>query len=399
VAKFEFRLPDIGEGLAEAEVAKWLVSVGDRVTEDQPVVEMMTDKASVELPSPGAGVVIEQRVAEGDVVKTGAVLYVLETETQIGAASGYQAAGAEAVARPAVASAAVPAGAGILAPPAVRKLARDVGVDLATVKGSGPGGRISAEDVERHASSIGRPGGGEPSSIPLGAGQRVRLRGVHKRMAETMALSASTIPHVTGFHELDAGAFADLAARLRRSAESRGARFPFDTLLVRAVAIALRRHPIFNASLDEARGEIVMHEELNVGVATATPEGLIVPVVKHADTLELDRLAAEVDRVSSAAREGKTAVSDVQGGTFTISNTGAWRGGYGTSLIRPPEVAIVAFGRIEEKAVVRDGTVVARSMMPMSVTFDHRVIDGEAGLSFALTIRSLIEDPRQLDAH
>jgi len=404
VAKFEFRLPDIGEGLAEAEVAKWLVSVGDRVTEDQPVVEMMTDKASVELPSPGAGVVIEQRVAEGDVVKTGAVLYVLETETQIGAATGYQAAGAEAVARPATASAAVPAGAGILAPPAVRKLARDLGVDLATVKGSGPGGRISAEDVERHAAGVNTSPttgevGGEPSSIPLGAGQRVRLRGVHKRMAETMALSARTIPHVTGFHELDAGAFADLAARLRRGAESRGARFPFDTLLVRAVAIALRRHPIFNASLDEARGEIVMHEELNVGVATATPEGLIVPVVKHADTLELDRLAAEVDRVSSAAREGKTAVSDVQGGTFTISNTGAWRGGFGTSLIRPPEVAIVAFGRIEEKAVVRDGTVVARSMMPMSVTFDHRVIDGEAGLSFALTIRSLIEDPRQLDEH
>ena len=215
-------------------------------------------------------------------------------------------------------------------------------------------------------------------------------------MAETMALSARTIPHVTGFHELDAGAFAELAARLRREAESKGARFPFDTLLVRAVAIALRRHPIFNASLDDERGEIVMHEDVNVGVATATPDGLIVPVVKNADTLDLDRLAAEVDRVTTAAREGKTSVSDMQGGTFTISNTGAWRGGHGTSLIRPPEVAIVAFGRIEEKAVVRDGKVVARPMMPMSVTFDHRVIDGEAGLSFALTLRSLIEDPEQL---
>ena len=165
---------------------------------------------------------------------------------------------------------------------------------------------------------------------------------------------------------------------------------------MRAAAIALRRHPIFNASLDDERGEIVMHEDVNVGVATATPDGLIVPVVKHADSLDLDRLAAEVDRVTSAAREGKTSVSDVHGGTFTISNTGAWRGGHGTSLIRPPEVAIVAFGRIVEKAVVRDGKVVARPMMPMSVTFDHRVIDGEAGLSFALTLRSLIEDPEQL---
>ena len=165
---------------------------------------------------------------------------------------------------------------------------------------------------------------------------------------------------------------------------------------MRAAALALRRHPIFNASLDDERGEIVMHEDVNVGVATATPDGLIVPVVKHVDTLEIDRLAYEVNRVASAAREGKTSLSDLQGGTFTISNTGAWRGGLGTSLIRPPEVAIVAFGRIEEKAVVRDGKVVARPMMPMSVTFDHRVIDGEAGLSFALTLRSLIEDPGQL---
>jgi pyruvate/2-oxoglutarate dehydrogenase complex dihydrolipoamide acyltransferase (E2) component len=394
VGRFEFRLPDIGEGLAEAEVAKWLVSVGDHVNEDQPVVEMMTDKASVELPSPGTGVVVEQLVAEGDVVKTGAVLYVLETETQIGAPTEHPPAG-ETIARPVAAAEGVTSGAGVLAPPAVRKLARELGVDLARVKGSGPGGRISAEDLQKHAAG----GGGSPSTNQTpagGTGQRIRLRGVQKRMAETMALSARTIPHVTGFHDLDAGAFADLAARLRREAVSKGARFPFDTLLVRAVAIALRRHPIFNASLDYENGEIVMHEDVNVGVATATPDGLIVPVVKHADTLDLDRLAAEVHRIATAARDGKTSVSDVQGGTFTISNTGAWRGGHGTSLIRPPEVGLVAFGRIEEKAVVRDGKVVARPMMPMSVTFDHRVIDGEAGLTFALTLRSLIEDPEQL---
>jgi pyruvate dehydrogenase E2 component (dihydrolipoamide acetyltransferase) len=402
MARFEFRLPDIGEGLAEAEVAKWLVAVGDRVKEDQPVVEMITDKASVELPSPGAGMVVEQLAAEGDVVKTGAVLYVLETEAQIGAAGGH-ATPAESHEKAIAPPTAVSEAAGVLAPPAVRKLAREMGVDLATVKGSGPGGRVSAEDVKRHAAG---PPAAPPAAAPaapaatpqtsIGNGQRIRLRGVQKRMAETMALSARTIPHVTGFHELEAGAFAELAARLRHEAESKGARFPFDTLLVRAAAIALRRHPIFNASLDDERGEIVMHEDVNVGVATATPDGLIVPVVKHADTLELDRLASEVDRVASAAREGKTSVSDVQGGTFTISNTGAWRGGHGTSLIRPPEVALVAFGRIEDKAVVRDGKVVARPMMPMSVTFDHRVIDGEAGLTFALTLRSLIEEPAQL---
>jgi len=388
-------LPDIGEGLAEAEVAKWLVSVGDQVSEDQPVVEMMTDKATVELPSPGTGVVVERLAAEGDVVKTGAVLYVLETDTQIGT-GGHESSIAAAREKTRPASIAAAEAAGVLAPPAVRKLAREMGVDLAKVKGTGPGGRISAEDVKRHPSGAG-PAPAKVGPAP-GAGRRVKLRGVSKRMAETMTMSARTIPHVTGFHELDAGAFSELAARLRRDAENSGARFPFDTLLVRAAAIAIRLHPIFNSSLDEERGEIVMHEDVNVGVATATPDGLIVPVVKKADSLSLDELAAEVDRVTGAAREGRTSVSDLQSGTFTISNTGAWRGGLGTSLIKPPEVAIVAFGRIEDKAVVRDGKLVARPVMPMSVTFDHRVIDGEQGLKFALTLRGLIEEPEQLGA-
>jgi pyruvate dehydrogenase E2 component (dihydrolipoyllysine-residue acetyltransferase) len=391
MARYEFRLPDIGEGLAEAEVGRWLVALGDRVSEDQPVVEMMTDKATVELPAPGAGVVIEQLAAEGEVVKTGAVLYVLETDGRIGANPLGEP---EARPVPQKAIAASTEATAVLAPPAVRKLARELGVDLARVKGSGPGGRISADDVQRHASSSGAAPGFAPAAL---VGRRERLRGVQKRMAETMAQSARTIAHVTGFHEVDAGGFIELATRLRRAAEEKGRRFPFDALLVRAAAIALRQHPIFNSSLDETAGEMVFHDDVNIGVATATREGLIVPVVKKADTFDLDALAAEVDRVASAARDGKTALADLQGGTFTISNTGAWRGGFGTSLIRPPEVALVAFGRVEERAVVRDGHVVARAVMPMSVTFDHRVIDGEQGLSFALTLRELIEQPHRLE--
>ena len=391
MARYEFRLPDIGEGLAEAEVGSWLVRVGDRVAEDQPVVEMMTDKATVELPAPGAGVMIEQLAAEGEVVKTGAVLYVLETDRQIGA-NALREIGVKPV--PQTLVAAPTEGTAVLAPPAVRKLARELGVDLARVKGSGPGGRISAEDVQRHAaSSTATPA----VTLSAAAGRRERLRGVRKRMAETMAQSAHTIAHVTGFHEVDAGDFVELSSRLRRAAEQEGRRVPFDALLVRAAAIALRRHPIFNASFDAAAGEILFHDEVNIGVATATREGLIVPVVKKADTLGLDALAAEVDRVASAARDGKAAPADLQGGTFTISNTGAWRGGFGTSLIRPPEVALVAFGRVEEKAVVRDGRIVARAILPMSVTFDHRVIDGEQGLTFALTLRGLIEQPQGLE--
>ena len=384
-------MPDIGEVLAEAEVAKWLVSVGDRVTEDQPVVEMMTDKATVELPAPGAGVIVERLAVEGDVIKTGSVLYVLEADAHIAAAHHGPATGEAREVSPA--PGAVQA-AGVLAPPAVRKLARELGVDLGTLNGTGPGGRVNANDVQFAAANRKPQSGAASAHSPTG--ERVKLRGVKKRMAETMALSARGTPQVTGFHELDAGAFAEAVARLRRESEARRVRFPFDTLLVRAAAIALRRHPIFNSSVDMEREEIVMHEDVNIGVATATPDGLIVPVVKHADTLDMERLAAELDRVTSAAREGKSSVADLQGGTFTISNTGAWRGGFGTSLIRPPEVALLAFGRIEEKAVVRDGKVVARPVMPMSVTFDHRVIDGEQGLTFALTLRSLIEDPAQI---
>ncbi len=398
MARYEFKLPDIGEGLAEAEVARWLVKVGDHVVEDQPVLEMMTDKAAVEIPSPGAGVVVEQRVSEGDVVKIGAVLYVLEAEASIGGMTSSPAPQAVATVPPATGEGqgggvpAATAGA-VQAPPAVRKLARDLGVDLAKVHGSGPNGRITAEDVQRHVSAPSPAPSAPPMTLD---GERVPLRGVRRRMAETMAASSRSIAHVTGFHELDAGEFQALFRRIRDQAAEHGGRFPFDALLVRAAAIALHRHPIFNSSLDEGRMELVMHPKVNIGVATATPDGLIVPVVSDAGTRDLMGIALEVDRLASAAREGHAAVADLRGGTFTISNTGAWRGAHGTSLIRPPEVGLVAFGRIEEKAVVRDGHVVARPMMPMSVTFDHRVIDGEQGLSFALTLRGLIESPDQL---
>jgi len=392
MARFEFKLPDIGEGLAEAEVSRWLVKVGDRVVEDQPVVEMMTDKASVELPSSADGVVIETRGNEGEVVRIGAVLYVLETESAPATAHAPAPASTAVVEAP---SAPGTGGGGVLAPPAVRRLARELGVDLARVKGSGPQGRISAEDVQRHAQA---PATAPAAAAKLGEGERRALRGVQRRMAETMSMSARTIAHVTGFHELDAGGFQELMKRMRKESETRGTRFPFDALLVRAAAIALSSHPIFNSSLDEERGELVMHPKANIGVATATDDGLIVPVVHDAGGRALADLAAEVDRVTSAAREGKVAPADLRGGTFTISNTGAWRGAHGTSLIRPPEVAIVAFGHIEEKAVIRDGKVVARPMLPMSVTFDHRVIDGQQGLTFAQTLRELIETPEQLVA-
>src|SRR5215472_474520 len=378
----EFRLPDIGEGLAEAEVIRWLVGPGERVAEDQPVVELQTDKAAVEVPSPAAGVLVEQLAAEGDTVRVGAVLFALDM--------GPAAADAGAHAR---GFAALPQ-----ASPAVRRLARELGVDLAAVRGSGPHGRVLETDVRAAAEAGAAP---RPAVAPTPAAvarpadpdeERQPLRGVRRQMADNMALSARTIPHVTGFHEMDATALGELWSRLRARAE----RFPIDVLLVRIAALALRQHPIFNASLDEAAGEVVYHRRINVGVAVSTPQGLVVPVVRDADRIDLRGLAAELDRLVAAARSGRIALADITGGTFTVTNSGGWNGWFGTSLIHHPEVAIMGVGRIQERAVVRGGQVVVRPILPVAITFDHRIIDGEAGMLFAQTIRELVEGPEGL---
>ncbi|HKF77192.1 MAG TPA: dihydrolipoamide acetyltransferase family protein, partial [Candidatus Dormibacteraeota bacterium] len=347
----EFRLPDIGEGLAEAEVIRWLVGPGERVAEDQPVVELQTDKAAVELPSPAAGVLVEQLAAEGDTVRVGAVLFALDM--------GPAAADAGAHTR---GFAALPQ-----ASPAVRRLARELGVDLAAVRGSGPHGRVLETDVRAAAEAAAAP---RPAVVPTPAAvarpadpdeERQPLRGVRRQMADNMALSARTIPHVTGLHEMDATALGELWSRLRARAE----RFPIDVLLVRIAALALRQHPIFNASLDEAAGEVVYHRRINVGVAVSTPQGLVVPVVRDADRIDLRGLAAELDRLVAAARSGRIALADITGGTFTVTNSGGWNGWFGTSLIHHPEVAIMGVGRIQERAVVRGGQVVVRPILPV----------------------------------
>ena len=380
MARVEFRLPDVGEGLAQAEVVRWLVPVGERVREDQPVVVLQTDKAEVELPAPVAGVIVERRAAEGALVRIGELLYVMESESSD-------------IASPLATTPRSPQ-----ATPAVRKLAREMGVDLEEVVGTGPQGRVLAGDVQQEAArrEAARGAPTVPSQPTAGGGQRIPLRGVRRRIAETMTLSARTIAHVTGFHEMDATSLRALAQGLKEKAAAQGVRLHFDAILVVLVAAALRQHPLFNASLDETAGEIVIKPDLHIGVATATPQGLMVPVVHDAGQKGLLAVAAEIDRLVTAARDGTIALSDLQGGTFTITNTGAWGGWFGTSLIRHPEVAILGVGRIQDRPVVRDGTVQVRPVLPVAITFDHRVIDGEEGLRFAQTLRSLIDAPEPL---
>src|SRR5581483_678280 len=404
-------LPDVGEGLEEGEIVSWLVGPGDTVVRDQPLVEVQTDKALVELPSPVAGQVVSLRFAAGDIVKVGQELVVLEAAGTLPATSP----GSPAVSPPAgpgSPAASPPAGPGSpgggrpKAAPAVRKLAVDRGVDLATVAGTGPGGRILASDVE--AAAAGRAGVPDQARTALikNAGSagalgwmepgRHPLRGIRRVTAEAMARSWAEIPHLTVLDEIDATGL--LSAR-RRLADA-GIETTVGALLVAAVARGLRRFPVLNASLEAAAGgaggaggEIIVHPDRNIGLAVATADGLVVPVIRHADRRSLAELGAEVLRLSAAARNRSVDVAELRGGTFTISNWGAIGGRYATPLIRPPEVGIMGFGAIRPRPLVVDGSVEARPTLPWALSVDHRLIDGDVATAFTEYVTALLADP------
>lgn len=408
MARFEFVLPDIGEGLAEVEIVKWFVGVGETVTENQPIVDVESDKAVVTMPAPATGRITEFCVQEGERLKVGSVMLVMETSGPVAATPSHDVpAPAAGPVEPAPAVA--PGSAPVQASPAVRKRARELGVSLADVRGTGGSGRVTMEDVERHAappaapapaaSTVATPAPAAPSAArpPAPAAEdTIPFRGIRRRIAEAMEASARTIPHVTGFHEFDAEALVRLHASLKPRAEAAGVRFTYMPFIVKAATLALQAHPIINATLDAAAQVIRLKKDYNIGVAAATPDGLMVPVIQHADRLGLLDLARALERIVASAREGTLQPADLQHGTFTITNVGAARGWLNTSLIRLPEVAILGVGRVEERAVVRAGQVVARPIMPLALTFDHRVIDGDEGLGFMLTLRDWLEHPERL---
>lgn len=435
MAKVEFLLPDVGEGLEEGEIVSWLVAAGDTVARDQPLVEVQTDKALVELPSPVAGRIVSLAFGPGDLVKVGQVLVVLEdgegaetvpAATAAGAPAGMAGTGAPtappppdagSIGAPPPVAAARSGGPSVRpkAAPAVRKLALERGVDLTGVTGTGPGGRILAADVE--AATLPQPTGVPASAPPepatgvpdRGAGAvrnagsakgigwmepgRHPLRGIRRVTAEAMARSWSEIPHLTTLDEIDATGL--LAAR-RRLADA-GIDATIGALLVAAVARGLRRYPAFNASLELSGagggGSIVVHPDCNIGLAVATPDGLVVPVIRHADRRSLADLAVEVRRLTAAARNRRVEVAELRGGTFTISNWGAIGGRYATPLIRPPEVGIMGFGAIQPRPFVVDGEVKARPTLPWSLSADHRLIDGDVSTAFSEYVTGLLADP------
>ena len=358
---YEFRLPDLGEGLTEGEVARWLVAEGDEIAEDQPLVEIQTDKTTVEIPSPAAGTVTKILVADGDVVPVGTVLVVIGGDAEVLAAPAARIAPA-----PAATPAAEPAAAGrVQATPLVRRIAGELGVDLATLTATGPGGRITEADVR---SAAGVPAAPEPE------GRREKLRGVRRQIAEHLTRAHREIPAVTFVEECDCSAL-DL-------------RLLVPTVL-QATAQSLHEFPELNARLEG--DEIVYLDTYDLGIAVQTEQGLVVPVVRGCDTRTLEELRADVDALAERARAGTLDRADLQGSTFTVTSAGKLAGLLVTPLINAPEVGILGVHRISQRAVVRDGEVVVRPVANISVTFDHRVVDGARAAAFTLAVIQRLE--------
>lgn len=410
---FEFKLPDLGEGVAEGEVVKWLVAEGDQVAEDQPLAEVMTDKATVEIPSPRAGRVVRLGAAEGETVPVGHVLIVIDESG--GAASSPPAAAPVAAATPPVAPApssgtpetapspAAPGGDSpnvapafrdaaellklVEATPSVRALARERGVDLKSIRGSGPAGRVLAKDVERAAAGDSPPEPAAPPPAPPAAAasideERVPLRGLRKRVAETMTKSARLVPQFTFVAEADVTDLMTHRERHKDEFAKRGAKLTFVAYVLQALPAALKAHPYLNASLDDDAGEIVLKKRIHIAVAVAAPDGLTVPVVHDADRMDLFQLAREVERLAVAARTNKLKPEELAGATFTVTTTGRRGGVLATPLVHHPQVAVLGVHAVMPRPVVKDGQIVARQMVNLSLSLDHRVVDGQAGADF-----------------
>jgi pyruvate/2-oxoglutarate dehydrogenase complex dihydrolipoamide acyltransferase (E2) component len=363
---YEFKLPDLGEGLTEGEIARWLVAEGQEVAEDDPLVEIQTDKTTVEIPSPAAGLVAKILAAEGDVVPVGTVIVVIGAESDVVA----EDEPLEAVPERGQSRGQSPspgASGRVQATPLVRRVAEELGVQLVSIAGTGPSGRITEEDVRAAAGVGGQSRGHSPE------GRRERLRGVRRLIAEHMT-RAQSIPAVTWVEECDFD-----KVDLERLVPT----------VLKAAASSLREFPELNARLEG--DEIVYLERYDLGIAIDTDDGLVVPVVRDCDSRSLDELDAEVRRLAEGARTGTLKPEELRGSTFTVTSAGKFSGSFVTPLINHPEVGILGVHRITERPVVRDGEIVARPIGNVSVTFDHRVLDGKRAAEFGLDVIARLE--------
>ena len=439
MTRFEYRFPELGEGMHEGEIVKVLIAPGQTVTDEDIIMEVQNDKAVVEVPCPVNGKVVEVLAKDGQVMHIGELVAVIEAEGDVpdqgpAADSHAQAdnsatGGADtkgepaqqpaAEAGPAVAAsapaAAKPASnALVLATPSVRKLAREKGVAIAEVAGSGKNGKITRDDVLAYAtggapkassadSAEAAPAAAAPAAASKAAAvagpgveERVPFKGIRKAIANAMVKSVYTAPHVTLMDEIDVSALVALRAKAKPVAEKKGVKLTYLPFIVKALVAACREFPAVNAMIDEAANEIVYKKYYNIGIATDTDNGLLVPVIEGADRKNVWTIANEIRDLATRGREGKLAPNEMKGGTISITNIGSVGGMFFTPVINFPEVAILGAGRITEKAVVKNGEIVAAPVMALSLSFDHRIIDGATAQNFLNYIKQLLNDPELL---
>ncbi len=414
----EFKLPDLGEGITEGEVRKWLVKEGDIVKRDQSLAELETDKAVVEMPSPAAGKILKIYHPEGGVIKVGEVLVTIGAEGEAASAPEAMAVPAPEMRKPSVsvvgelpeapeaaptappaqpAAANEPAGGAVLALPAVRQLAAQLGVDLSKVKGTGTEGRITEEDVKGHKEAPRE----RPRIVPkfdiYGYVERRPVRGVRRAVAKKMIESQTKAAHVTAMDEADVTEL--VALRERKKAillETKKVRLTYMPFIIKAIVEALKENPVLNSTYNEEADEIVIKKYYNIGFAVATEDGLIVPVIKGADQKSIVELAQEVEKLAELAGTRKVDLGDLKGGTFTITNYGVFGGTYGTPIINYPEAAILGTGKIADVPKVVDGEIKIRKVLHLSLSFDHRIMDGADAGRFMNALKRYLEDPALL---
>lgn len=380
---YDFVLPDLGEGIAEAEIRKWLIKAGDTVSEHQPVVEVETDKAVVEVPAPRTGRVLSLMKAEGEVVRVGEALLTLALEGEEARPPSVSVVGElpEADERPSER---------VLATPAVRALAREKGLTLEGIRGTGPRGSVTREDLLSQEGKEGAAADG------FGTVERIPFRGLRRTIARNLLKAHQMTACVTGMEEVDVTELWQLRQRENEEVGRKGLHLTYFPFIIKAVQHALGEHPILNSSVDDEKEEIILKKYCNIGFAVDTPEGLIVPVIRDVEKKSILVLAKELQDLSERARNRTIALSEMKGSSFTITNFGQFGGGFATPIINYPDVAILGCGRIAERPWVVNGAIAIRKILPLSLTFDHRVTDGGEATRFLSRVAGYLEDPALL---
>ncbi|TCI80006.1 2-oxo acid dehydrogenase subunit E2 [Exiguobacterium sp. SH0S1] len=426
MAVFEFKLPDIGEGIHEGEIVKWFVKAGDTVKEDDILLEVQNDKAVVEIPAPVDGTVKEVKVSEGTVAIVGDVLITFDIEGD--APAGEEEAAPEQpkaeekteeiqedVKEDGPREVQLHKSERVIAMPSIRKYAREKGVDIREVKGTGDNGRVLKEDIDAFANgeaptaeattekteSVATASAAKTEIKPYESATpeletREKIRGIRKAISKAMVNSKHTAPHVTLMDEVDVTKLVALRKEFKQVAAEQGVKLTYLPFVVKALTAAAKAYPTINASIDDVNEEIVYKNYYNIGIAADTDNGLVVPVVKDADRKSVYALANNINELAGKAREGKLAGDDMKGGSITITNIGSAGGQWFTPVINHPEVAILGIGRIAEKAVVKDGEIVAAPVLALSFSFDHRLIDGATAQNALNMVKRLLQDPALL---